>query len=141
MVGSSPARQPRAWTSSVNSVRRSASPSSSTVSAASIAVILENGLLSPERTRRVSGGDELLEVGFAPLIERAHAFQPVFGTHQTTEVILWQRVVNPKAVMWMLGHDLPPEASAPGTWLHDALEVRDRWESRLLRSAAWSPLY
>ena len=75
------------------------------------------------------------------MIELEAAFQPVFGTHQTTEVILWQRVVNSKAVMWMLGHDLPPEASAPGTWLHDALEVRDRWESRLLRSAAWSPLY
>ena len=75
------------------------------------------------------------------MIELEAAFQPVFGTHQTTEVILWQRVVNPKAVMWMLGHDLPPEASAPGTWLHDALEVRDRWESRLLRSAAWSPLF
>ena len=75
------------------------------------------------------------------MIELEAAFQPVFGTHQTTEVILWQRVVNPKAVMWMLGHDLPPEASAPGTWLHDALTVRDRWESRLLRSAAWSPLY
>jgi hypothetical protein len=75
------------------------------------------------------------------MIELEAAFQPVFGTHRTTEVILWQRVVNTKAVMWMLGHDLPPEASAPGTWLHDALEVRDRWESRLLRSAAWSPLY
>jgi len=75
------------------------------------------------------------------MIELEAAFQPVFGTHQPTEVILWQRVVNPKAVMWMLSHDLPPEASAPGTWLHDALEVRDRWESRLLRSAAWSPLY
>ena len=75
------------------------------------------------------------------MIELEAAFQPVLGTHQTTEVILWQRVVNTKAVMWMLGHDLPPEASAPGTWLHDALEVRDRWESRLLRSAAWSPLY
>jgi hypothetical protein len=75
------------------------------------------------------------------MIELEAAFQPVFGTHKPTEVILWQRVVNTKAVMWMLGHDLPPEASAPGTWLHDALEVRDRWESRLLRSAAWSPLY
>jgi hypothetical protein len=75
------------------------------------------------------------------MIELEAAFQPVFGTHMTTEVILWQRVVNTKAVMWMLGHDLPPEASAPGTWLHDALEVRDRWESRLLRCAAWSPLY
>ena len=75
------------------------------------------------------------------MIELEAAFQPVYGTHMTTEVILWQRVVNAKAVMWMLGHDLPPEASAPGTWLHDALEVRDRWESRLLRSVAWSPLY
>jgi len=75
------------------------------------------------------------------MIELEAAFQPVYGTHQTTEVVLWQRVVNPKAVMWMLGHDLPPEASAPGTWLHDALAVRDRWESRLLRSASWSPLY
>jgi hypothetical protein len=75
------------------------------------------------------------------MIELEAAFQPVYGTHMTTEVILWQRVVNTKAVMWMLGHDLPPEASAPGTWLHDALEVRDRWESRLLRSASWSPLY
>jgi hypothetical protein len=25
--------------------------------------------------------------------------------------------------------------------MHDALAVRDQWESRLLRSAAWSPLY
>ena len=74
------------------------------------------------------------------IIELEAAFQPVFGTHRTTEVILWQRVVNKRALTWMLGHDLPPEASAPGTWLHDALEVRDQWNSRLLRSAAWSPL-
>ena len=59
----------------------------------------------------------------------------------TTEVILWQRVVNTRRSCGCWAHDLPPEASAPGTWLHDALEVRDRWESRLLRSAAWSPLY
>ncbi len=55
------------------------------------------------------------------MIELEAAFQPIFGTHKTTEVILWQRVVNAKAVMWMLRHDLPKEASAPGTWLHDAL--------------------
>ena len=69
------------------------------------------------------------------------AFQPVYGTHHTTEVILWQRVVNHKALLWMLANDLPPAATAPGTWMHDALAVRDRWESRLLRSAEWSPLY
>ncbi|MGO8825981.1 MAG: hypothetical protein ACLQU9_12180 [Acidimicrobiales bacterium] len=75
------------------------------------------------------------------IIELEAAFQPAYGTHRTTEVILWQRVVNHKALLWMLGNDLPPSASAPGTWMHDALSVRDQWESRLLRSAAWSPLY
>ncbi len=74
------------------------------------------------------------------IIELEAAFQPVFGTHKTTEVILWQRVVNHQALLYMLGRDLPPEATQPGTWMHDALEVRDEWESRLLRSAAWSPL-
>ncbi|MGD0748892.1 MAG: hypothetical protein ABSB68_13885 [Acidimicrobiales bacterium] len=75
------------------------------------------------------------------IIELEAAFQPVYGSHRTTEVILWQRVVNHKALLWMLGNDLPPTASAPGTWMHDALAVRDQWESRLLRSAEWSPLY
>jgi len=36
---------------------------------------------------------------------------------------------------------VPPEFRQPGSWMHDALEVRDDWESRLLRSARWSPLY
>ena len=75
------------------------------------------------------------------MIELEAAFQPVFGTHQTTEVILWQRVVNTKAVMWMLGHDLPPEASAPGTWLHDALEVPRPLGEPAAAQRRWSPLY
>ena len=75
------------------------------------------------------------------IIELEAAFQPVYGSHPTTEVILWQRVVNHRALLYLLDHDLPPSATAPGTWMHDALEVRDQWESRLLRSAAWSPLY
>jgi len=29
----------------------------------------------------------------------------------------------------------------PGTFMHDALEVRDQWESRLLRTSSWSPLF
>jgi len=75
------------------------------------------------------------------IIELEAAFQPVFGTHKTTEVILWQRIVNHKALLYMLGHDLPPASTAPGTWMHDALAVRDQWESRILRTASWSPLY
>ena len=26
-------------------------------------------------------------------------------------------------------------------WMHDALELRDRWTSRLLRTSSWSPLH
>jgi len=75
------------------------------------------------------------------ILELQAAFQPTYGSHRTTEVVLWQRIVNHKALLWLLANDLPPAATAPGTWMHDALAVRDRWESRILRSAAWSPLY
>jgi hypothetical protein len=75
------------------------------------------------------------------IIELEAAYQPLYGTHTTTEVILWQRVVNHKALLYLLANDLPASASAPGTWMHDALAVRDQWESRILRTASWSPLY
>ncbi|HEY1827524.1 MAG TPA: hypothetical protein VGF87_05855, partial [Acidimicrobiales bacterium] len=59
------------------------------------------------------------------ILELEAAFQPVYGTHKTTEVVLWQRIVSKKALLWLLANDLPPSATAPGTWMHDALEVRD----------------
>jgi hypothetical protein len=74
------------------------------------------------------------------IIELEAAYQPVYGTHATTEVILWQRVVNHQALLHLLAHDLDPAKTGPGTWMHDALAVRDTWESRILRSASWSPL-
>jgi hypothetical protein len=35
--------------------------------------------------------------------------------------------------------DIPHAMRAPGTWMHDALALRDKWESLLLRTARWSP--
>ena len=52
-----------------------------------------------------------------------------------------QRIHQPDALLTLLQTDLPAEMRGPGTWMHDALELRDRWQSRLLRSASWSPLY
>ena len=75
------------------------------------------------------------------IIELEAAYQPLYGTHATTEVILWQRIVNHKALLWLLANDLPASSTAPGTWMHDALAVRDQWESRILRTASWSPLF
>ena len=48
---------------------------------------------------------------------------------------------DPDALLKLLQTEIPAEYRAPGTWMHDALELRDQWTSRLLRTSAWSPLY
>ena len=83
---------------------------------------------------------EAAEAAGRALLRLEAAFTPVWGTGRHREVVLWQRVMRPDFLPGLFGRDVPPEHRAPGTWMHDALEVRDRWESRLLRSTAWSPL-
>ena len=67
-------------------------------------------------------------------------FQAALGAHRRREVVLWQRVDYPERLPGLFTHELPAHVKGPGTWMHDALAVRDDWESRLLRSASWSPL-
>jgi hypothetical protein len=67
-------------------------------------------------------------------------FQAALGAPRRREVVLWQRVDFPERLPGLFTRELPPHVKGPGTWMHDALEVRDDWESRLLRSATWSPL-
>jgi len=67
-------------------------------------------------------------------------FQAALGAPRRREVILWHRVDFPERLPALFTRELPAQVKGPGTWMHDALEVRDDWESRLLRSAAWSPL-
>ena len=67
-------------------------------------------------------------------------FQAALGAPRRREVILWQRVDFPERLPGLFTRELPAQVKGPGTWMHDALEVRDDWESRLLRSASWSPL-
>jgi hypothetical protein len=76
-----------------------------------------------------------------PLLTIEAAFQPALGSHLRREVALMQRVHDPEALLKLLQTEIPPELRAPGTWMHDALEMRDQWTSRLLRTASWSPLY
>ncbi|HLN15396.1 MAG TPA: hypothetical protein VK277_01470 [Acidimicrobiales bacterium] len=73
------------------------------------------------------------------LIEIEAAFQPVFGAGHPTEVVLMQRVVDQRALLGLLTHETPPAMKQPGNWMIDALAYRDQWESRLLRTASWSP--
>ena len=75
-----------------------------------------------------------------PLLQMVAAFQPAHGTGRRQEIVLWQRVMDNNALLRLLTSTVPASLKAPGSWMHDALEVRDQWESRLLRTSAWSPL-
>jgi len=74
------------------------------------------------------------------LLEMRAVFQAALGAPRRREVILWQRVTHPERLPRLLTTELPAEVKAPGTWMHDGLAFRDDWESRLLRTASWSPL-
>jgi hypothetical protein len=74
------------------------------------------------------------------LLDLVAAFTPLYGTGHQREVVLWQRVARPELLLPLLRREVPAEHRGPGSWMHDALDVRDRWESRLLRAASWSPL-
>ena len=67
-------------------------------------------------------------------------FRTVFGSGRRREIVLWQKVVDPRLVLGLLTREVPPELAKPGTWMHDALALRDQWRSRLLRTTRWSPL-
>jgi hypothetical protein len=58
--------------------------------------------------------------------------------------MLWQKIspANDYATLVrLLTSDIAPEHRGPGSYMFEALKYRDQWESRLLRTSAWSPLY
>jgi hypothetical protein len=79
--------------------------------------------------------------GGRALLELQGVFQTAFASGRRSEVILWQKVLHPERINNLVSTEIPPEYRAPGTWMHDALRVRDDWESRLLRTTSWSPQF
>ena len=78
--------------------------------------------------------------GGRAILELLAAFQTAWGTGRRSEVVLWQRILDNTKLQRLLETEVPAEFRAPGSWMHDALRVRDDWESRLLRTTRWSPL-
>jgi hypothetical protein len=76
-----------------------------------------------------------------PLLTIEAAFQPALGSQRRREVVLMQRIHDPQALLRLLQTEIPREFRGPGTWMHDALALRDQWTSRLLRTSSWSPLH
>jgi hypothetical protein len=79
--------------------------------------------------------------GGRALLELQAVFQTALASGRRSEVILWQKVMHPERIVNLVTTEIPAEYRAPGTWMHDALRVRDDWESRLLRTTRWSPLH
>ena len=71
-------------------------------------------------------------------------FQVAHGSHRRREAMLWQKIDdsnNYAALVHLLTKEIPREHRAPGSYMFDALQYRDQWQSRLLRTSDWSPLY
>jgi hypothetical protein len=68
------------------------------------------------------------------------ACQSLPGAGRYPEVTLMQKLSSIPRLIRLLTSDIPSEVTGPGSWMHEALELRDQWQSRLLRSATWSPL-
>jgi len=75
------------------------------------------------------------------IIDVVAGFRSAWGTHRHGEIVLWQKVLRHELLLGLLTHRVPEAMRQPGSWMHDALDIRDQWESRLLRSAPWSPLF
>lgn len=59
------------------------------------------------------------------------------GTGRHHEVVLLQRILDWERFARLLTHGADPQQR--GGWMVEGLAYRDRWESKLLRCARWSP--
>jgi hypothetical protein len=91
--------------------------------------------------------EEALGTAYLPLVDRPGSQLSVEGAYRTApgggvhrQVVLMQRVRDVDRLTHLLSHELPEGMEEPGTWMHEALTYRERWRSRLLRTASWSPV-
>ena len=64
------------------------------------------------------------------------------GTGARPEATLMQKILNYDLLLNLIAEpaDYDPDCW-PGTYMYGALRYRDQWESKLLRTSRWSPLY
>jgi hypothetical protein len=69
-------------------------------------------------------------------------FRTAWGSGRHPEGILLQKIGNTQALKGLLSSTERYDPDEwPGSYMHGALALRDQWESRLLRTARWSPLH
>ena len=76
------------------------------------------------------------------LLDVQACFQVAHGSGIRPEAILMQKIVNFETLGRLLTDGgVPDPTTWPGTYMAKGLEVRDQWESKLLRTSAWSPFW
>ena len=76
------------------------------------------------------------------LLDIQACFQVAHGSGIRPEAILMQKVVNVDTLGRLLASTEEHDPTTwPGTYMAKGLEIRDQWESKLLRTSDWSPLF
>jgi hypothetical protein len=73
------------------------------------------------------------------LLEIQVCWVTALGAGVRPEAILWQRIHSHERLLALLTTEVPAELRGPGSYMANALEFRDQWRSRLLRTSSWSP--
>jgi hypothetical protein len=76
------------------------------------------------------------------LLDIQACFQVAHGSGIRPEAILMQKIVNFSTLGGLLTsvEEYDPD-TWPGSYMAKGLELRDQWESKLLRTSSWSPLW
>ena len=76
------------------------------------------------------------------ILEIEACFGVAHGSGYRPEAMLMQKILNYALLRNLIAE---PERydpdSWPGSYMHGGLALRDQWESKLLRTASWSPLF
>ncbi|HLH27478.1 MAG TPA: hypothetical protein VKW77_01105 [Acidimicrobiales bacterium] len=84
--------------------------------------------------RRVPAEHRLLDV--------VACFEVAHGTGVRPEAMLMQKIVNLELLGRLLTETREYDPSTwPGSYMAKGLELRDQWESKLLRTSRWSPIW
>ena len=93
----------------------------------------DTGYFQPMEQAR-AGGRRILQIDAC--------FQVAYGTHRRPEAMLLQKILNYDLLLGLIAAPAEYDPSSwPGSYMHDGLDYRDQWESKLLRTSAWSPLH
>jgi hypothetical protein len=76
------------------------------------------------------------------LLDIVGCFQVAHGSGVRPEAMLMQKIVDYGSLGNLFARqEAHDPATWPGSYMAKGLEVRDQWESRLLRTSSWSPLW